>query len=144
MCFNSQRDGILPRAPKKACRDQGVSIPNGMEFYMGKLSRSCENLSFNSQRDGILPFACLTLGVLIWFQFPTGWNSTLAPITGELLSAVSIPNGMEFYSTTFLKLLPCLMFQFPTGWNSTLRLGTEFSAKMRFNSQRDGILHFLE
>ena len=76
--FNSQRDGILrkfglrfgagsgvfqfptgwnstrPRLAQIAnCR---VSIPNGMEFYVGKQPGA---------------------GKFLWFQFPTGWNSTI-------------------------------------------------------------------
>ena len=80
---------------------------------------------------------------IIWFQFPTGWNSTRYPSSSRytprsvsipngmeilryrsyryaLRNRVSIPNGMEFY-LKFSKLgLGCNLFQFPTGWNSTL------------------------
>ena len=31
------------------------------------------------------------------FQFPTGWNSTLADDDAIVRVVVSIPNGMEFY-----------------------------------------------
>ena len=53
------------------------------------------------------------------FQFPTGWNSTYYRRFGCYLCCVSIPNGMEFY-TKFQVLL---------------------QKAVRFNSQRDGILH---
>ena len=32
--FNSQRDGILPNTLKVFAMKKGVSIPNGMEFYL--------------------------------------------------------------------------------------------------------------
>ena len=32
---------------------------------------------------------------------------------------VSIPNGMEFYSSTYYAEVANRTFQFPTGWNST-------------------------
>ena len=53
--FNSQRDGILLK-PHHLCKiGNGVSIPNGMEFYYDQgLGFLCE-FRFNSQRDGILP-----------------------------------------------------------------------------------------
>ena len=79
-----------------------VSIPNGMEFY-----NILKYLAFVSKP----------------FQFPTGWNSTFcysallvryigfnSQRDGILLvlgkphsfaCLVSIPNGMEFYSTNF-------------------------------------------
>ena len=53
--FNSQRDGILQKAIMKLPA-RGVSIPNGMEFYLP----ICNRL------DAIVEL----------FQFPTGWNST--------------------------------------------------------------------
>ena len=52
------------------------------------------------------------------FQFPTGWNSTFAPISIKMRQSVSIPNGMEFYNNTPKKWGGV---QFPTGWNSTIR-----------------------
>ncbi len=55
--FNSQRDGILQKPGAKRGKDNVVSIPNGMEFY--------PNVSG-------LHVAFLA------FQFPTGWNSTVA------------------------------------------------------------------
>ena len=119
------------------------------------------------------------------FQFPTGWNSTkdlhvtarkpplcfnsqrdgilqFALIADFICTTVSIPNGMEFYSSThygriticsfnsqrdgilpFLVLSFCILslFQFPTGWNSTQTVHRFCRLLARFNSQRDGILH---
>ena len=98
-CFNSQRDGILPK----------VSI------WISSAT------SFNSQRDGILRNNDTDSRVKIRFQFPTGWNSTLwrddrRPTSSNLFQFptgwnstivlargfstlwVSIPNGMEFYA----------------------------------------------
>ncbi len=37
-------------------------------------------------------------------------------------SMVSIPNGMEFYSTLNSRTMPRQRFQFPTGWNSTVQI----------------------
>ena len=59
-------------------RSERVSIPNGMEFYGGEPSHQRKNRSFNSQRDGILRSASLACKISFSFQFPTGWNSTLA------------------------------------------------------------------
>ena len=74
--FNSQRDGILhSRSERIAINSStfqfptgwnstqraislqaqtGVSIPNGMEFYLYVSCRLIYHFSFNSQRDGIL------------------------------------------------------------------------------------------
>ena len=53
--FNSQRDGILPRADNALHRANAVSIPNGMEFYIFIFyPLSFSYVSFNSQRDRIL------------------------------------------------------------------------------------------
>ena len=43
-----------------------------------------------------------------------------------LLSAVSIPNGMEFYNSTRSRFGESTPFQFPTGWNSTRYLNFIF------------------
>ena len=57
--FNSQRDGILQINACFFAFYKDVSIPNGMEFYLDAR-----------------PF----LTNCLWFQFPTGWNSTLKPV----------------------------------------------------------------
>ena len=75
--FNSQRDGILRISLLlKNILPPIVSIPNGMEFYCGRLVHEY---------------------VKDTFQFPTGWNSTSSflPLFNPFI--VSIPNGMEFY-----------------------------------------------
>ena len=53
------------------------------------------------------------------FQFPTGWNSTLANQAGMSEEAFQFPTGWN--STSWNKQYPGFfkMFQFPTGWNST-------------------------
>ena len=90
-----------------------------MEFYSFGSIEISSTMSFNSQRDGILHIRLILCRVLIAFQFPTGWNSTLrygiphsarnrfnSQRDGILLDTscksrkayiVSIPNGMEFY-----------------------------------------------
>ncbi len=104
----------------------GVSIPNGMEFYLTPTNFSTTP---------------------VMFQFPTGWNSTFARIFLTVLILVSIPNGMEFYAQIEASaiiaesfnsqrdgILRCslntrlvsTMFQFPTGWNSTKILIEKF------------------
>ena len=100
--------------------------------------------SFNSQRDGILQSIVWAFKTLYGFGFNSQRDGIL-PIPGFFswigMRPVSIPNGMEFYST----LLDCVStevgfnsqrdgilraksafkfpslspFQFPTGWNST-------------------------
>ena len=96
---------LLNSLPRIGCEQ--VSIPNGMEFYyVFTRANFKKRVSFNSQRDGILltAFLCSTffLGGSIpngmefyytgafstdpdvWFQFPTGWNSTLPPLSGGI------------------------------------------------------------
>ena len=70
-----------------------------MEFYPQSLSKFANNSCFNSQRDGILLFS-------------------LAAIEAAFRK-VSIPNGMEFYTSLLCRGIVRKMFQFPTGWNST-------------------------
>ena len=100
ICFNSQRDGILPHAASVAAK----AMP-----------------SFNSQRDGILP----TLGFcadVIHSCFNSQRDGILhdLPLWRLLVIKVSIPNGMEFYKRKYHNSKRVfLQFQFPTGWNST-------------------------
>ena len=122
-------------------RNTPVSIPNGMEFYpavgVEKANLSCFNSQrdgillyslqspkrtlscFNSQRDGILLAFSATFCDSLWFQFPTGWNSTIH---------------------TSPQIRAKYQFQFPTGWNSTEKQARAYGQFQRFNSQRDGIL----
>ena len=105
--FNSQRDGILPM---RATRSKRISIVRFNSQRDGILL--CLNvplrifpIGFNSQRDGILHYR----HDLSWrrrqFQFPTGWNSTSVRCSRWACSpAVSIPNGMEFYSHSKISL----------------------------------------
>ena len=128
---------------------------------------------------------CLDILEIFLFQFPTGWNSTLGDHTyavviggfnsqrdGILLDFslklgvfffVSIPNGMEFYSSRFFGrlyiesfnsqrdgILPNLSalismelkrVSIPNGmefYGAVLRIGA--GVRQSFNSQRDGIL----
>jgi len=120
--FNSQRDGILLLfGALKLLFALPVSIPNGMEFYRRW------NFWFRKREA---------------FQFPTGWNSTLARFCSSVVpwsfnsqrdgilrvlkhnranfDFVSIPNGMEFYNRHPDYVIRWTLFQFPTGWNSTL------------------------
>ena len=57
-----------------------------------------------------------------------------------MLKEISIPNGMEFYTSCDYSELYEAQFQFPTGWNSTVIEFCKFSSSTSFNSQRDGIL----
>ena len=99
-----------------------VSIPNGMEFYYAITDIATACGGFNSQRDGILlGKVCGKIHYEVQFQFPTGWNSTLAGFVLRAAKIVSIPNGMEFYASL----------------QSEKALYNE-----RFNSQRDGILQY--
>ena len=69
-----------------------------MEFYITKLKFEISSLKFQFPTGWNS-----TLGKWgnnlekILFQFPTGWNSTDDEIDEDIESAVSIPNGMEFY-----------------------------------------------
>ena len=75
------------------------------------------------------------------FQFPTGWNSTLAGfVLRKVVFRFQFPTGWN--STDFEREQMELQkaFQFPTGWNSTIKdMLCEYLSKS-FNSQRDGIL----
>ena len=168
--FNSQRDGILRfilRFPFLSIRFQfptgwnstkyrlhserseaEVSIPNGMEFYHIRLYRYracswfqfptgwnstrtlafevCKNVCFNSQRDGILRNRNKKSGTRTNVSIPNGMEFYLALAAApEAIRTVSIPNGMEFYLSILPPFLPPFLLQ------------------ICFNSQRDGILHFL-
>ena len=142
-----------------------VSIPNGMEFYtIGTIYLGGAD-SFNSQRDGILLVSDVVGElVLLLFQFPTGWNSTLIQKFRFGLKASfnsqrdgilrSITRAIKRKSSGFNSqrdgILPkefqtdsslSLAFQFPTGWNSTFAPSSiSLSSEECFNSQRDGIL----
>ena len=56
MCFNSQRDGILPKLGGSSTRASGFQFPTGWN-------------STSLALDKLFEF--------IQFQFPTGWNSTV-------------------------------------------------------------------
>ena len=91
--FNSQWDGILHPKSELMSLATKVSIPNGMKFYISLLALISPFSSFNSQRDEILPNLKITCSFArMWFQFPTGWNSTLARSKKVWFSSVSIPN----------------------------------------------------
>ena len=119
-CFNSQRDGILPKSiltsfsfslfqfptgwnstyhTKWQYQAFGkVSIPNGMEFY-----------DITGKQNNVIDM----------FQFPTGWNSTsdFSRIGYVLCCFNSQRDGILL---VFLAIDdPEYSFQFPTGWNST-------------------------
>ena len=93
-----------------------VSIPNGMEFYVPRLNLTfAHSKGFNSQRDGILLKEQELIVRILWFQFPTGWNST--PFARFILARtpVSIPNGMEFYALCPLFLRYVAEVSIPNG-----------------------------
>ena len=97
------------------------------------------------------------------FQFPTGWNSTVARESDgasyqsfnsqrdgilqwttrdiPIHSAFQFPTGWNSTEMRLSKAEFEKLFQFPTGWNSTI-LFCSMSGILSssFNSQRDGIL----
>ena len=76
-CLNSQRDGILLLLPSQFVLNAlAFQFPTGWNSTVGN--------------TGIAVTRKL-------FQFPTGWNSTKPDGFVDKLTAVSIPNGMEFY-----------------------------------------------
>ena len=98
-CFNSQRDGILLLLPSQFVLNAlAFQFPTGWNSTVGN--------------TGIAVTRKL-------FQFPTGWNSTKPDGFVDKLTAVSIPNGMEFYAQEAQRKRAVFEFQFPTGWNST-------------------------
>ena len=144
-CFNSQRDGILLYC-RQVFLDHSNSFNSQRDGILRDLAEIMDSFSagFNSQRDGILLKLFWSFFEFLWFQFPTGWNSTsfldiqrlcngcfnsqrdgILPKLGGIstrASGVSIPNGMEFYKV-----------------KTYVRLKSAFC----FNSQRDGILRFM-
>ena len=66
------------KALNSRSKEPKVSIPNGMEFYDREIETEAgKKYGFNSQRDGILRASKIRITFfLVWFQFPTGWNST--------------------------------------------------------------------
>ena len=120
-CFNSQRDGILLLLPSQFVLNAlAFQFPTGWNSTVGN--------------TGIAVTRKL-------FQFPTGWNSTKPDGFVDKLTAVSIPNGMEFYEYGVFSRSWEKSFQFPTGWNSTHKRHSANERFLSFNSQRDGILH---
>ena len=117
-----------------------VSIPNGMEFYLNLVLSLLFAAGFNSQRDGILHNHRHIYDWQGQFQFPTGWNSTLAHLPNRSIRIVSIPNGMEFY-TARIRIGPNIAsVSIPNGMEF-YRFQSRIGAILpRFNSQRDGIL----
>ena len=123
----------------------GVSIPNGMEFYRSWWY--CRALSiYVSIPNGMEFYNILTLLLVFVSSFNSQRDGILRRKTAKIpyLSQVSIPNGMEFYITSVDGscmnicfnsqrdgILPIVKphiassgnsFQFPTGWNSTARI----------------------
>ena len=141
MCFNSQRDGILPKNQLQGAYDKMFQFPTGWNSTFPLCSLSLFWRCFNSQRDEILrimlPRKSLPLA---------GFNSQRDEILRRLIcpphsrSRVSIPNGMKFYEKTYLYDIVMNLFQFPTGWNSTLLHIYLAPHRFCFNSQRDEIL----
>ena len=74
------------------------------------------------------------------FQFPTGWNSTDTRNFVSVWTAVSIPNGMEFYSLYHSIINHHYAVSIPNGMEFYTTLTPQTSKKECFNSQRDGIL----
>ncbi len=77
-CFNSQRDGILPKLYRLTPRiGLQFQFPTGWNStpYSG-YTVYFQSQCFNSQRDGILPAVFGSVCSSRLFQFPTGWNST--------------------------------------------------------------------
>ena len=134
-----------------------------MEFYANYSSGIlAATEGFNSQRDGILrPLFALSLlheavsipngmefyqkgskndRTRISFQFPTGWNSTNLSSNTATADTVSIPNGMEFYRSKSFAMMRRLRFN--SQRDGILPFFTFFlCTQASFNSQRDGILH---
>ena len=76
---------------------------------------------FNSQRDGILPKIRLSENITKGVSIPNGMEFYSSFTIVRFISViVSIPNGMEFYFNAGFGYFPGFGFQFPTGWNSTL------------------------
>ena len=81
-CFNSQRDGILLSRIHKLVKVMIVSIPNGMEFYNSLIYVEAGILcvSIPNGMEFYITNRSDRLNCM-WFQFPTGWNSTIWKFT---------------------------------------------------------------
>ena len=77
--FNSQRDGILQKRKQQNQLKNAVSIPNGMEFYVGVIEtfKPTSRVSIPNGMEFYHDIRHL-IGTYCMFQFPTGWNSTKA------------------------------------------------------------------
>ena len=77
-CFNSQRDGILPKEKvQEAAAELEFQFPTGWNSTEFKKVELALIERFNSQRDGILLEVNFLGQKREVFQFPTGWNSTV-------------------------------------------------------------------
>ena len=104
------------------------------------MKRSC----FNSQRDGILLQNIISSPRSYQVSIPNGMEFYQCRRGYELdKNLVSIPNGMEFYPENNQPRIAGISFQFPTGWNSTFLAWFRIEKANCFNSQRDGILPFI-
>ena len=112
---------MTPQTSKKELKS--FQFPTGWnstdEIEAEKRMERC----FNSQRDGILRCPKATNRArFASVSIPNGmefYSSIFAKFA--ISSLVSIPNGMEFYTRSIIKETPSKKFQFPTGWNSTVR-----------------------
>ena len=124
-------------------RETEVSIPNGMEFYLRRFAEVGLALQFQFP-TGWNSTAKINLGSSYpaKFQFPTGWNSTLNEHDLRKVQRVSIPNGMEFYSTAWkCGRFACMSFNSQRdGILLISRVVILYPLYYSFNSQRDGIL----
>ena len=184
--FNSQRDGILLTRTVLMRLLSGFQFPAGWNSTPHITSSRNSKASFNSQRDGILRNDIRFSAIRHRFQFPTGWNSTLAFQTLAFADSlfqfpagwnstvyrrnrrarclVSIPSGMEFYTSLCflafafgrfnsqrdgilfnfsLKLGVFFFVSIPSGMEFYLTQRFQSFASVCFNSQRDGILRHI-
>ena len=99
ICFNSQRDGILPKCRKYRHQPPRFQFPTGWNSTLSRNQPVSRHISF---------------------QFPTGWNSTEGDTSSRSAHRTfQFPTGWN--STRCDKDLKneSRLFQFPTGWNST-------------------------
>ena len=96
-------------------------FPTGWNSTKTKNIKKMIWIGFNSQRDGILPSQNGSRKSFVFVSIPNGMEFYARTVLKLLAKAcVSIPNGMEFYDDIPSEFSRSFEeFQFPTGWNST-------------------------
>ena len=141
LCFNSQRDGILPSFPLiSLARNAGFNSQRDGILPPSLLVTNTPKGSFNSQRDGILRVAARLRRLAKSVSIPNGMEFYRGGFFSRRCIHVSIPNGMEFYFARSDYRKNRALVSIPNGMEFYRIPKKDDIFPFRFNSQRDGIL----